>query len=141
MREVFCNTSPLQYLHQLDLLSVLHTLAERIVVPPAVVHELATGRGRGINLPEIAGLDWIEVRLPRSLAAVPLVTDLGQGKRRCSRWRWKRMKRRVLLDDGLRGEWPRPWGSALKIRSGCCWMRNRPAYCRPWLRNWLGFMR
>ena len=33
MREVFCNTSPLQYLHQLGLLPVLRTLAERIVVP------------------------------------------------------------------------------------------------------------
>lgn len=40
MREVFCNTSPLQYLHQLGLLPVLRTLAERIVVPPAVVQEL-----------------------------------------------------------------------------------------------------
>jgi len=41
--EVICNTSPLQYLHQLGLLHVLPALAGQVVVPPAVVDELAEG--------------------------------------------------------------------------------------------------
>ena len=72
MREVFCNTSPLQYLHQLGLLPVLRRLAGRVIVPPAVVQELAAGRAQGLNVPDAANLDWIEVRLPSSVAATPL---------------------------------------------------------------------
>ena len=52
MPEVICNTSPLQYLHQLDLLDVLQAFTDHIIVPPAVVHELAAGRAQGVNLPD-----------------------------------------------------------------------------------------
>ncbi len=57
LREVFCNTSPLQYLHQLGQLRLLHDLAGRIVVPPAVVQELSGGCTKGLDLPDIAALD------------------------------------------------------------------------------------
>jgi predicted nucleic acid-binding protein len=75
-----CDTSPLQYLHQLELLHVLPALTEGVIVPPAVVDELATGRALGVNLPDVAELDWISVRHPLSAAALPLVTDLGPGE-------------------------------------------------------------
>ncbi len=101
MREVFCNTSPLQYLHQLGLLPVLRTLAERIVVPPAVVQELSAGRAKGLNVPEVANQEWIEVRLPGSLAAVPLVTDLGPGETQVLALALESSAALVLLDDGL----------------------------------------
>jgi predicted nucleic acid-binding protein len=42
--EVICNTSPLQYLHQLGQLNVIKALAGHLTVPPAVVAELAEGR-------------------------------------------------------------------------------------------------
>ncbi len=80
MREVFCNTSPLQYLHQLELLPILEKLAGRIVVPPAVVSELAAGIARGVNLPNVGALGWVEVRIPRNVRATGLVTDLGNGE-------------------------------------------------------------
>ena len=50
MSEVICNTSPLQYFYQLGMLHVFQALAGRIIVPPAVVHELAVGRAQGVSL-------------------------------------------------------------------------------------------
>jgi len=47
LSEVICNTSPLQYLYQLGMLHIFQALAGRIIVPPAVVQELAVGRAQG----------------------------------------------------------------------------------------------
>lgn len=82
MPEIICNTSPLQYLHQLDVLHVLRELVKTITVPPAVQQELETGRRLGLNLPDLQTLDWIVVRRPSSSVALPLVTDLGSGERK-----------------------------------------------------------
>lgn len=49
-------------------------------MPPAVIDELGGGRNLGINLPDLTGLDWIEIRRPLSERAVPLVTNLGPGE-------------------------------------------------------------
>lgn len=68
MPKAICDTSPLQYLHQLELLHVLPALTEGVIVPPAVVDELATGRALGVNLPDVAELDWVSVRHPFHLA-------------------------------------------------------------------------
>jgi predicted nucleic acid-binding protein len=54
---VICNTSPFQYLHQIGQLHILHALAGKIIVPPAVVEELAVGRVAGVDLPDLAQLD------------------------------------------------------------------------------------
>jgi len=79
--EGICNTSPIQYLHQLGCLQILPALARgKIVVPPAVVVELSQGRERGISLPVLEDSDWVVVRKPLSMAVLPLVTDLGQGE-------------------------------------------------------------
>lgn len=80
MPEVICNTSPLQYLHQLDLLHVLQALTEHIIILPAVVKELAVGRTQGVNLPDPTALEWVTVRQPASAPALPLVTDRGPGE-------------------------------------------------------------
>jgi hypothetical protein len=77
---VICNTSPIQYLYQLDLLHILRSLAGDVIVPPAVVDELAEGRALGMSLPDLTALDWITVRRPVSELAVPLVTNLGPGE-------------------------------------------------------------
>ncbi|MFT5241506.1 MAG: putative nucleic acid-binding protein [Kiritimatiellia bacterium] len=80
MAESICDTSPLQYLHQLRLLHVLRELFGGIIIPPAVVEELAEGKRRGIDLPDIGVLDWVSVREPRSIAALPLASNLGAGE-------------------------------------------------------------
>ncbi len=51
-----------------------------MLVPPAVVDELAVGRSLGVNLPDVEGLDWVTVRRPISEAALPLVTQLEPGE-------------------------------------------------------------
>ena len=101
LREVFCNTSPLQYLHQLELLPLLQKLAGRIVIPPDVVEELATGLSGGLNLPNVAGLDWVEVRIPRNVRATELVTDLGAGETQVLALALESSDPLVILDDAL----------------------------------------
>ncbi|HEX9923576.1 MAG TPA: hypothetical protein VGD99_13040, partial [Anaerolineae bacterium] len=46
--EVICDTSPIQYLHQLQLLHILPALAEVVTIPPAVITEITTGRDLGV---------------------------------------------------------------------------------------------
>jgi len=78
--EVICNTSPLQYLHQIGQLSILSVLAGHILVPPAVLSELSEGRSRGVDVPNIEGLRWVTVRTPVSAPATSLIADLGPGE-------------------------------------------------------------
>ncbi|MBI5649279.1 MAG: hypothetical protein HZC40_02350 [Chloroflexi bacterium] len=59
MADVICNTSPIQYLHQLELLHVLPALVTQVIVPPAVIEELNVGRAAGVNLPDLTKLDWV----------------------------------------------------------------------------------
>jgi predicted nucleic acid-binding protein len=54
---VICNTSPFQHFHQIDQLLILPALAGKIIVPPAVVDDLAAGRVAGMNLPDLSQLD------------------------------------------------------------------------------------
>ncbi len=72
MPDIVCNTSPLQYLHQLGLLDTVKTLVGQWIVPPAVVAELAEGRARGVDLPNLGELNWVTIRTPLSSTAVPL---------------------------------------------------------------------
>jgi uncharacterized protein len=101
LREVICNTSPFQYLEGLGLLSILPALAGRIVVPPAVVDELAAGTAKGLSLPDVARLDWVEIRRPRGVAAVPLVLDLGAGETEVLALALEVGEALAILDDGL----------------------------------------
>jgi predicted nucleic acid-binding protein len=60
--DAICDTSPIQYLHQLGLLHLLPEFYSRIVVPPAVVDELDRGRAIGIDLPDVRALRWMKIR-------------------------------------------------------------------------------
>jgi uncharacterized protein len=79
MPEVVCNTSPLQYLHQIGALDVLPTLYRRILVPLAVVEEIAAGRQAGVNLPDLAALDWLEAR-EVAPGVWPIPRDIHRGE-------------------------------------------------------------
>jgi len=78
--DIVCDTSAIQYLYQLELLHILPVLADRVIVPPAVVDEIEVGRAAGVRLPDLGALDWLTVQPPISEAAVPLMTDLGPGE-------------------------------------------------------------
>ncbi|ETX05103.1 DUF3368 domain-containing protein [Candidatus Entotheonella palauensis] len=112
MSEVICDTSPLQYLYQLGLLHIFRALAEHIVVPPAVVHELAAGRDQGVSLPDPAALEWVTVRHPDSAAVLPLITDLGPGETEVLALAPESTDAIAILDDAL----ARQVAAALDIR-------------------------
>lgn len=99
MAEVICNTSPFQYLHQIGKLEILPGLAGRVVVPPAVVAELAEGREQGVDLPDLADLAWVTVRAPQSSAAAPLIADLGPGETQVLMLALESPGALVVLDD------------------------------------------
>ena len=101
MPDVISNTSPLQYLYQLDLLSILPALAGSVWVPPAVVEELAAGRAAGVRLPDPETLPWVKVRRPVGEVALPLVNDLGPGETEVLMLALELHDAVVVLDDGL----------------------------------------
>ena len=77
VRDVICNTSPLQYLHQAELLHLFPELFGSVQVPSAVNAEIEEGRRRGVNLPDLATLPWVTMRSVRDRTLLPLVTSLG----------------------------------------------------------------
>lgn len=99
MRDVICNTSPLQYLHQADLLHLLPSLFDSVTVPPAVVSELNMGRRQGVFLPEVADLPWLTVRPVRDRGLLPLVTGLGIGEKEVLALGLEAPHHLLLLDD------------------------------------------
>jgi len=101
LSDVICNTSPLQYLHQLERLELLPILFGEVVVPDAVVDELAEGRRIGVAVPDPKALAWVKIRAVASPAVLPLVRDLGPGEREVLALALERHATFVLLDDGL----------------------------------------
>lgn len=101
MPDIICDTSPIQYLYQLELLHILPALARQVIVPPTVVDELAAGRAAGVNLPDLTTLDWVTVRHPASESALPLVTDLGPGETAVLMLALELREAVAVLDDAL----------------------------------------
>ena len=81
MHDIICNTSPLQYLHQADLLHLLPALFRSVQVPSAVAAELAEGRRRGFRVPDLEELPWVTVRSVHDRRLLPLVKGLGDGEK------------------------------------------------------------
>lgn len=101
MSEIICDTSPIQYLHQIGQLTLLFRLAGNVIIPPYVVQELEIGRDLGVNLPDIRTIDWITVRTPLSAAALPLVKDLCPGETQVLALALELSSPVVILDDNL----------------------------------------
>lgn len=101
MPEAIVNTSPLQYLFQLNLLDMLPQLYGEILVPEGVVRELRSGIQRGVPLPEIDSMGWIRVRNVRSAAVLPLAAGLGMGEREVLALALEIDSPLVILDDSL----------------------------------------
>ena len=101
MADIVCNTSPLQYLHQLGQLELLQQLCGEIIVPTAVVDELRVGRESGIDVPDPESIDWMDIQTPESTAVLPLVTDLGRGETEVLALALELANVTVILDDKL----------------------------------------
>lgn len=102
MPEVICNTSPLQYLHQLGLLHILPALNDSIIVPLAVVTELSQGRQLGYDLPDIETISWITIHTLTNSSLLPHITDdLGSGETEVLALALEISDTVVVLDDAL----------------------------------------
>ena len=98
MPEVVCNTSPLQYLHQTDMLRVLPTLYGRVLVPQAVADEIGVGLKAGVNLPDLSELDWLDVRIVEN-SPWPVPRDIHRGEAEVMALAGTLGDARVILDD------------------------------------------
>jgi predicted nucleic acid-binding protein len=86
VHEAICDTSPIQYLHQIGFLYLLADFYTRTIIPPAVVDELQRGWAIGVDLPDVRALPWLAILAPEGLDKVPSAADLSvPGKRKC--WR------------------------------------------------------
>ena len=99
MPDVICNTSPLQYLHQADVLELLPALVGQVCVPEAVAAELREGRRRNVRLPALEELSWLIVRPVRDPTLLPLVTHLGDGEKEVLALGLETQDALLLLDD------------------------------------------
>jgi predicted nucleic acid-binding protein len=79
-RIVVSNTSPLLYLHQVGHLDLLQKLYGRIKIPSAVRIELQAGAERGVSVPDVRALEWIDEQVLPDKTLVPVVVDLGSGE-------------------------------------------------------------
>jgi predicted nucleic acid-binding protein len=102
--EVIVNTSPLQYLHQVEQLDLLRKLFGRIIVPEPVAAELAAGRLLGVSLPMPEALDWVQLRSAGRPNKKLSIFDLGQGETAVLTLALESPGSWVLLDDKLARE-------------------------------------
>lgn len=101
MPEFICNTSPLQYLHQLGRIEILPALTGSIIVPVPVIAELEAGRGLGWDVPDVRGFPWVAIRQPVSTPALPLAADLGRGEAAVLALALESPDAIVIVDDGV----------------------------------------
>jgi uncharacterized protein len=101
LSEVICNTSPLQYLHQLGRLDLLPSLVSRVVVPTAVAAELAEGRRLGLDLPVPENLPWVKLREAKVAPLSALAAALGPGETAVLALALAAKDVIVILDDAL----------------------------------------
>jgi len=99
--EIICNTSPIQYLHQLSLLHLLPALVGKVIVPTAVLAEIEIGRENAVDLPDLSTLDWIEIRQAKTSSVLSLTVDLGIGETEVLAVALESKDAIVILDDLL----------------------------------------
>lgn len=97
----FINTSPLLYLNQVEQLNVLPKLYGMVIAPAAVEQELAVGRSKGVVVPDLNRLDWLQIRPIDSASTVPNVIDLGRGEAEVIALGLENPGSLLILDDQL----------------------------------------
>lgn len=95
------NTSPLLYLHQVGQLDILPKLYGTVTTPPAVEQELAVGRSKGVDVPNLEHLDWLKICTVESVSTIPNVIDLGRGEAEVIALGLQNADHLLILDDQL----------------------------------------
>jgi hypothetical protein len=101
VRQAISNTSPLLYLHRIDVLEWLPQLFSEVWIPQAVVLELDEGRRRGYDVLDPTSHAWLRQVDPRHLPSEWLALDLGAGELAAMALALENPDRIILLDDGL----------------------------------------
>ena len=101
MPEVITDTSPIQYLYQINQLNLLPTLYKQVKMPQAVADELAQGRAQGISLPDPNSLSWMTLCPVPSSILIPEFPNLGAGEREAISLATTIPDSLVILDDAL----------------------------------------
>lgn len=96
---VICNTSVLQYLHQIDLLDLLPALFGQVQIPRAVAAEMEEGKRRSVSLPTLEALSWLTIRPVRDRTLLPLITSLGDGEKEVLALGLEATDALLVLDD------------------------------------------
>jgi predicted nucleic acid-binding protein len=99
MPDVICNTSPIQYLHQVNLLHILRELYGLIAIPEGVLAELHAGLMMGISLPDVKSLSWFSVKYVRERNLLKMVSGLGAGEKEVLGLALETPGSLVILDD------------------------------------------
>lgn len=100
MPQAVSNASPLLYLHRLGRLDLLRALHRSVIVPVAVFDELAAGASLGVDVPDVARLDWIEVRAPSEAALSRVSPRLHRGERAALALALDLRDAMLVVDDG-----------------------------------------
>lgn len=95
------NTSPLQYLHQLECLWILEKFCTHIQIPTAVHDEIDRGIESGVNLLYLDSLAWVEVTRPTQTGFFPVIGLLGKGELEVIALGIENPGAVLVLDDGL----------------------------------------
>lgn len=98
MANVICNSSPIQYLHLLGRLDILESVFGCITIPEAVEREIEAGRVRGVFLPDLRNVPWVNVH-PARLGNITFPNTLGEGEREVISFGLMTDDALLILDD------------------------------------------
>jgi predicted nucleic acid-binding protein len=99
--QVIVNTSPLLYLHQIGLLDLLCCLYTAITIPTAVRRELEIGKAKGVDVPDVQAVKWIQICSVTLSSPLPTEIDLGQGEAEVIALGLEIPNSLLILDDQL----------------------------------------
>jgi predicted nucleic acid-binding protein len=91
----------MQYLHQVQLLTIVPALVGAVLIPPAVDAELAVGRSLGLDLPDPSVLSWVNIRPLTGAVSATLPPGLDAGEAEVLRLALECVDPVVILDDLL----------------------------------------
>jgi uncharacterized protein len=96
---VVADSSPLIGLARIGQLEILHKLASRVVMPPAVQAEVTVQRREAPGAEGIRRATWIEVETPDHLEVEPLAILLDRGESEAIALARRLPNATLLLDD------------------------------------------
>jgi predicted nucleic acid-binding protein len=96
---VYSNTTPFISLSSVDLLHLLPSIFNQIVVAPSVVAECSEG-GR-IFVPDLASLSWVSVQPVQNERQLPALFELDRGERDTLLLAAAQPESLVLMDEKL----------------------------------------